>query len=223
MPLNRPPRTVEELPPVIPVFPLGGVLLLPRGDLPLNIFEPRYLTMIDSALAGDRVIGMIQPALGADEKLETPPLCRIGCAGRLSAFQESGDGRYLISLSGLCRFEIVDELVALTPYRQCRVNYGRFTEDLVPRRGEDEVNRKLLLTTFQRYLEANNLQADWSGINSAPNEALVTALSMMAPYGPREKQALLEADTLANRAEMLVAMTEMTLTRHKDGENHNLN
>lgn len=223
MPLNRPPRTVEELPPVIPVFPLGGVLLLPRGDLPLNIFEPRYLTMIDSALTGDRVIGMIQPALGADEKLETPPLCQIGCAGRLSAFQESGDGRYLISLSGLCRFEIVDELVASTPYRQCRVNYGRFTEDLVPRRGEGEVNRKLLLATFQRYLEANNLQADWSGINSAPNEALVTALSMMAPYGPREKQALLEADTLANRAEMLVAMTEMTLTRHKDGENHNLN
>lgn len=223
MPVNILVQSIDELPPVVPVFPLSGVLLLPRGDLPLNIFEPRYIAMVDAALAGHRLIGMIQPALDSSREDDHPPLCTVGCVGRLTAFQESGDGRYLLSLTGVSRFEIVEEVSVPTPYRQCRVSYKRFADDLKPRLGEDAVNRKLLLTTFSRYLEANNLQADWEGVDQAPNEALVTALSMMAPYGPREKQALLEADTLANRAEMLVAMTEMSLARQAGEENQNLN
>jgi len=223
MPINILAQTIDELPPVIPVFPLSGVLLLPRGDLPLNIFEQRYIAMVDAVLAGHRTIGMIQPALDSDRHDTNPSLCAVGCIGRLTAFQESGDGRYLLSLTGICRFDVAEELAALTPYRQCRVSYERFADDLQPRLGEESVNRKLLLSTFSHYLEANNLQADWEGIDQAPNEALVTALSMMAPYGPRGKQALLEAVTLANRAEMLVAMTEMSLARQAGEENQNLN
>lgn len=223
MPANTLVQSIDELPGKIAVFPLGGVLLLPRGDLPLNIFEPRYIDMIDAALAADRVIGMIQPALDDRGDSDNPQLCSVGCLGRLTAFQESGDGRYLVSLTGLCRFDISEELPTTTRYRQCKVDYARFGDDLTPRLGEEAVNRKLLLSTFSRYLEAHNLQADWEGVNQAPNEALVTALSMMAPYGAREKQALLEARTLAERADMLVAMTEMSLARQAGEENQNLN
>ena len=223
MPLNRSPSMIGELPAVVPVFPLSGVLLLPRGDLPLNIFEPRYLAMVDAVLGTHRMIGMIQPNLDQEQNENSSKLCTIGCLGRLTAFQETGDGRYILSLTGICRFEMVQELTALTPYRQCRVSYERFSEDLTPRIGEDTVDRKILLATFARYLEANELEADWEGVNQAPNEALVTALSMMAPYGPREKQALLEANSLASRAEMLVALTEMSLARKSGDTSQNLN
>lgn len=223
MPVNRPAQSIDELPGVIPVFPLSGVLLLPRGDLPLNIFEPRYLAMVDMVLGSHRMIGMIQPCFDADDKEHQPKLCTIGCLGRITAFQETGDGRYLLSLTGISRFALSDELAVPTPYRQARVNYERFSSDLAAHRGEEEVNRKLLLDTFTRYLDAHNLQADWNSIHQAPNEALVTALSMMAPFGPREKQALLEAANLTSRAEMLVAMTEMQLARQTGEENQNLN
>ena len=223
MPLNRSTSMIGELPAVVPVFPLSGVLLLPRGDLPLNIFEPRYLAMVDAVLGTHRMIGMIQPNLDQEQNENSSKLCTIGCLGRLTAFQETGDGRYILSLTGICRFEMVQELTALTPYRQCRVSYERFSEDLTPRIGEDTVDRKTLLATFARYLEANELEADWEGVNQAPNEALVTALSMMAPYGPREKQALLEANSLASRAEMLVALTEMSLARKSGDTSQNLN
>lgn len=212
MAINKAYSAPSELPAVLPVFPLSAALLLPRGQMPLNIFEPRYLAMVDAALASHRIIGMVQPALDAGDDGK-PALCGVGCAGRITAFQETGDGRILITLTGIARFRVEQELTTLTPYRQCRVSYEEFGDDLVPRKGEDAVDRKKLLATFRTYLEINNMEADWESVNQAPNEALVNALSMMAPYGPREKQALLEAGTLADRAEMLVAMTEMVVAK----------
>ena len=213
MPSNRAYLASADLPVPIPVFPLPGVLLLPRGEMPLNIFEPRYLQMIDDALAGNRLIGMIQPEFDTPEDAPHPPLVDIGCVGRITSFQETGDGRYLVSLTGVCRFRVGEELVVTTPYRQCRPVYDEFSNDLMPGAGEDTVDRDALLRTLKSYLEANQLEADWSGIRGASNEALVNALSMMSPYGAREKQALLEAPDLRSRAEILVAVTEMDLAR----------
>ncbi|GLK77402.1 ATP-dependent protease [Methylopila jiangsuensis] len=204
---------LDELPAVIPVFPLRAALLLPRGEMPLNIFEPRYLAMIEDAIRGHRLIGLIQPDPEADEDAERPALVQIGCAGRLTAFAETGDGRYLITLTGVARFRVAEELVATTPYRQARPSYDEFALDLAPGEGQDEVDREALLRTLKDYLAANELEADWDGIRRAPNEALVNALAMMSPFGPREKQALLEAPDLKARAEILVAVTEMELAR----------
>lgn len=212
-------ETADDLPAVIPVFPLPGALLLPRAQLPLNIFEPRYVAMLDAALKGDRIVGMIQPSLEEDGGADKPGLCSVGCAGRLTAFQESGDGRYLITLTGIARFEVVEEMQAITPFRQCRIAMGRFEGDLQSDQSADKVDRAGLLKTFRDYLEANEMEADWDGIEQAGNETLVNALSMMSPYGPAEKQALLEADDLPTRAETLIAITEMDLARKSgDGE-----
>jgi len=217
MPMNSTYRGPGDLPAVIPVFPLTGALLLPRGQMPLNIFEPRYLVMIDDALrSGQRLIGMIQPDSAAQSD-EHPKLYKIGCIGRLTQFTESGDGRYLIQLTGVARFRVEEELTVATPYRQCRVSYTPFAGDFSPREGEDEVDRKALLHALADFLKANNLKADWDGIENAPNEALVNALAMMSPYGSAEKQALLEAPDLKTRAEILVAITEMELAKNAAG------
>ena len=202
----------EDLPDVIPVFPLRAALLLPRGEMPLNVFEPRYLAMIEDAIRGDRIIGLIQPDPETEDD-ERPGLVRVGCAGRLTALAETGDGRYLITLTGVARFRLVEELAVATPYRQVKADFGEFVVDLAPGEGQDEVDRDALLKTLKDYLEANSLEADWDGIRRAPNEALVNALAMMSPFGPREKQALLEAPDLKSRAEILVAVTEMDLAR----------
>ena len=218
MPMNAVYESPADLPDVIPVFPLAGALLLPRGQMPLNIFEPRYLAMIDDAFkAGHRLIGMIQPDGAHSGSAETPNLYKIGCVGRITQLAESGDGRYLIQLTGVARFQVEDELTAMTPYRQCRVRYAPFIDDFTARKGEDEVDRKSLLEALTGFLKANNLKADWEGIESAPNEALVNALAMMSPYGAAEKQALLEAPDLKTRAELLVAMTEMELAKKTAG------
>jgi uncharacterized protein len=213
MPINMVYRSPSDLPASLPVFPLPAVLLLPRGEMPLNIFEPRYLQMFDEALAGDRLIGMIQPEFDQPEDAPHPPLVEVGCAGRITGFQETGDGRYLVTLTGVTRFRIAEELNVMTPYRRCRPVYDEFVEDLVPGAGEEAVDRTALMRTLKAYLSANQLEADWSGIRGASNEALVNALSMMSPYGAREKQALLEAPTLKTRAEILVAVTEMDLAK----------
>jgi Lon protease-like protein len=206
----------SDLAELIPVFPLPGALLLPRGQMPLNIFEPRYLTMIDDALrSGHRLIGMIQPDAAHPGPEDKPNLYKVGCVGRISQFAESGDGRYLIQLTGIARFRVEEELAADTPYRQCRVSYAPFADDFVARKGEDAVDRKSLLRALQDFLKANDLKADWKGIENAPNEALVNALAMMSPYGPAEKQALLEAPDLKSRAEILVAVTEIELAKDK--------
>jgi len=214
MPMNAQYRGPIDLPEIIPVFPLPGALLLPRGQMPLNIFEPRYLAMIDDALRdGHRLIGMIQPDPGQAANADKPKLFRVGCAGRITQLAESGDGRYLIELTGVSRFQVVEELDVATLYRQCRVTFAPFADDFVPRRGEDAVDRSALLTALNAFLKANNLKADWDGIEKAPNEALVNALSMMSPYGSAEKQALLEAPDLKTRAEILVAITEIDLAK----------
>jgi Lon protease-like protein len=193
MPMNAIFNGPDALPAVIPVFPLPGALLLPRGQMPLNIFEPRYLAMIDDALRSEhRLIGMIQPDPA-----------------------HPGDGRYLIQLTGIARFRIEEELPVGTPYRQCRVAYQPFVGDFTARKGEDEVDRKALLRALTAFLKANNLKADWEGIENAPNEALVNALAMMSPYDAAEKQAMLEAPDLKTRAEILVAVTEIELAKSK--------
>jgi len=214
MPMNAVYRGPADMAHVIPVFPLPGALLLPRGQMPLNIFEPRYLAMIDDALRdGHRLIGMIQPDTAHPGPDDKPHLYRVGCAGRITQLAESGDGRYLLQLTGVARFRIRQELEVSTLYRQCEVDYATFVDDFIARKGEDEVDRARLLTALTAFLKANKLQADWAGIEQAPNEALVNALAMMSPYGVAEKQALLEAPDLKTRAEILVAVTEIELAK----------
>lgn len=215
---NKSYESIHDLPQSIPVFPLPGALLLPNGQMPLNIFEPRYIAMIDAVLAGERIIGMVQPAFSTTQVHETTGLCRIGCAGRLVSFSETGDGRYLISLIGIARFSITRELETATPFRQVLVDWTTYAHDLHIDKSCELVDRPTLLKTFKSYLEANNLEADWESIESAQTEILVNALSMMSPYSAAEKQALLEADNLKVRADTLVAITEMSLARqNKDG------
>lgn len=200
----------DDLPAIIPVFPLSGALLLPRTQLPLNIFEPRYLAMIDAAIGQDRVIGMVQPATPHDPSSK-PKLHKVGCAGRLTSFQETSDGRYMINLTGIARFEIVEELSATTLYRQCRISAQNFAHDFELASGEEGVDRKRLLDALSRFMKANRMEADWDSITTAPTELLVNALSAMSPFEPRDKQALLEARTLAERAETLITLTEFSL------------
>lgn len=215
---NKDYRTLDDLPSSIPIFPLTGALLLPRGQLPLNIFEPRYVAMIDAALASDRMIGIIQPALETSSE-PNQDLCQVGCAGRLISFTESGDGRYLITLYGACRFKIEQELEAITPFRQVRPDWTPFLDDLKDENIAEDVNREELLRTFRSYLDANDMEADWDSIQNTETEMLVNALSMMSPYGPAEKQALLEAETLKARADTLIAITEFSLARNDaDGD-----
>lgn len=214
MAINSEYRGPGDLPETIPVFPLPGALLLPRGQMPLNIFEPRYLEMVDDALRdGHRMIGIIQPDAAHSQSEEHPKLFRVGCVGRITQFGETGDGRYILELTGIARFQIVEELTVLTPYRQCKVDFFAFVDDFVARKGEDDVDRDAVLETLTKFLKANSLKVDWDGIRAAPNEALVNALAMMSPYGPAEKQALLEAPDLKTRAEILIAVTQMDLAK----------
>jgi Lon protease-like protein len=208
-------RVATDVPPVVPLFPLSGALLLPGGRLPLNVFEPRYVQMVDEVIGAGRLIGMVQPALdGATREDGEPALCEVGCVGRVTSFAETSDGRYLISLNGICRFRIAAELSVRTPYRQCRI--VPFAADLNEDQGGGDVDRTALLKAFRQYLEANDLEADWESVSRADNATLVNALSMMAPYGPAEKQALLEAADLKTRAETLIAITEMALAQDRD-------
>ncbi len=218
MPMNAVYAKPGDLADVIPIFPLPGALLLPRGQMPLNIFEPRYIAMIDDALrSGHRLIGMIQPDAAHPGPESKPNLYKIGCVGRITQITETGDGRYLLQLTGIARFRIEEELSVECPFRQCRVTYAPFVSDFTARKGEEEVDRKSLLRALADFLKANDLKADWEGIENAPNEALVNALAMMSPYGSAEKQALLEAPDLKTRAEILVAVTEIELAKKITG------
>ena len=218
MAANRSYLSPADIPPVIPVFPLSGALLLPRAELPLNIFEPRYLAMVDAALGGARLIGMVQPDDTAPAGASGPAVFKVGCVGRLTQFSETGDGRYLITLTGVCRFKVEEEVAATTPYRQFRIDTAPFRRDFEAS-GEAEVDRDAVLSALAAFLDANKLEADWDGIRQAGTETLVNALSVMSPYGALEKQALLEADSLKARADMLVAITQMMLARMPgDGE-----
>jgi Lon protease-like protein len=209
-------RSAADLPQKIPVFPLSGALLLPRADLPLNIFEPRYLQMVEDAMSGSRIIGMIQPQPDNAER-DVPDLCKVGCIGRITSYAETPDDRLLITLTGISRFEVVEELSAMTPYRQVVANYHPYAVDLVSDIGASEVNRPALLKAFRDYLNANNMNADWEQVDAASTEVLVNTLSLLAPYAPPDKQALLEAPDLKTRADVLVALTEVALRRMQPG------
>jgi uncharacterized protein len=216
MPINADYDGPGDLPEVIPVFPLPGALLLPRGQMPLNVFEQRYLAMVDDSFRdGHRLIGMIQPDVAHSTDKDRPSLFKVGCVGRITQLAEAGDGRYILELTGVSRFKVLEELTVLTPYRQCKVDYFPFLDDFTARKGEDDVDRDALLAVLTDFLKANNLKVDWDGVENAPNEALVNALAMMSPYGPPEKQAMLEAPDLKTRAEILVAVTEMDLAKKR--------
>lgn len=209
-------RGPADMPLTIPVFPLSGALLLPRSEMPLNIFEPRYLAMIDKAIGSDRVIGMVQPSSGSDS--DKPALSRIGCAGRISAFSEQPDGRVLVTLTGITRFAIVKENETGLPWREVEASYDEFAGDFEEGHGEDKVDREGLLGALRSYLDANGLKADWSEVAKAGNETLVNTLAMLAPYDGPSKQALLEAPDLKTRADVLVALTEVSLVREGTGQ-----
>lgn len=211
MRINRPYTSIEELPSAIPVFPLPGALLLPRGHLPLNIFEKRYLAMIDDSLATHRLVGMIQPA--ADSNDPAPALMPVGTIGRITQIAETGDGRYVLTLTGVCRFRITAELDTVSPYRKCNVDYGAFACDLLARNDDSDVDRSAVIESLRRYSQANHMKVDWKEIDKTPGEALVNALCMMGPFNLAEKQALLEARDLPARAEMLVAITEIAIQK----------
>jgi len=212
-----------DLPSRLPVFPLRGAILLPRATLPLNVFEPRYLAMVDAAMSGARVIGIIQPT-GREEADDAPisstaGLKRVGCAGRITSYQELDDGRLIITLTGVARFEIVDEAPTAKPYRTVTASYERFTQDFSEGLGEDEVDRANLLRVLKSYLDANRMKADWTAVQRASSEFLINVLAVMSPYGPEEKQALLEAADLKTRADVLVALAEMELASGGDTGN----
>ncbi|WP_409456637.1 LON peptidase substrate-binding domain-containing protein [Rhizobium lusitanum] len=202
----------SDLPETVVVFPLSGALLLPGAQLPLNIFEPRYLAMFDTAIAGNRLIGMVQPALG--EPADSSHLSHVGCLGRITSIAETGDGRYIASLTGICRFRLMDEVIGHQPYRSFRIT--PFIADLKSRDEEDTVDRSELLSVFRAYLDANKLDADWESVERASNMMLVNSLAMMAPFDPAEKQALLEAPDLKTRAETFIAIVKIVLAGSGD-------
>lgn len=209
-------RRPADLPPRIPVFPLRGAILLPRATLPLNVFEPRYLEMLDAVMAGDRLIGIIQPATGDSVEDEESPrapvgLRNVGCVGRVTSYQEVDHARRMITLTGVVRYDVLDEAVTDLPYRVMSVSYDRYASDLSEGLGEEQVDRPNLLRVLRSYLDANKLEADWAAIQRASSEFLINALCVMCPYGPEEKQALLEAEDLKCRADVLVALAEMEL------------
>ncbi len=208
----------EGLPAVLPIFPLPGVLLLPGGRLPLNIFEPRYVAMVRDALGGERLIGMIQPSEGSRD-IGAAKVYNTGCAGRISAFSETEDGRYLITLSGLIRFDIGRELPPLNGYRRVAPDFTRFRGDLESDAGP--IDRESFLETLGVYMRATGIEGDWSAIEDAESESLVTSLAMACPFGPPEKQALLEAMTLPERVDTMTAIMKMaTHEQQGDGPHH---
>jgi Lon protease-like protein len=199
--------TIADLPQTLPVFPLTGVLLLPRSALPLNVFEPRYLEMVDDALSGGRLIGMIQPT-ESEETVLRPKLSQIGCAGRIISYRETEDNRYLITLEGICRFQVREEISVLSAYRQVACDFARFAGDLA--QSEDgDFPRERLLQALKDYLSRREMKADWKSVMSAPAESLVNALAMMCPFEPAEKQALLEAPSWLERVATLVTLLEI--------------
>jgi Lon protease-like protein len=197
-----------DLPAALPIFPLTGVLLLPRGTLPLNIFEPRYMNMITDALASDRMVGMVQPsAVNAEAHEGEPAVYQTGCAGRIIHFEETDDGRFILSLKGVSRFAIVEEIPTIRGYRKCTVDWDRFRGDLAA--AAAEFDRQKLIGAVRSYFSVKGIQVDWAAIERAEDEALVTSIAMLCPFDPPEKQALLEAADLTARAELLTAVVEM--------------
>jgi Lon protease-like protein len=200
------------LPTRFPIFPLPGAILLPSGNLPLNIFEPRYLQMTRDAMRTDRVIGMVQPNGGRTER---PRLFAVGCAGRITSFAETEDGRYLITLTGVCRYDVVEELRVSTPYRQVCASFERWQLDLEPPPPSDSL-RPQLFDALRGYFEVHEISADWDQIRAAPLGGLITSLAMICPFEACEKQALLEAADHEQRCRILTSLLQMGALGCKD-------
>lgn len=215
-------RTIEDLPRELPLFPLRGAILLPRSELPLNVFEPRYLAMVEDTMSGGRMIGIIQPAdtqaPGESPAGKAVGLKRIGCAGRITGYQELNDGRLRIALAGIARFVVADEIGTAKPYRIAAADFSAFAADLAPDQSVEAIDREHLMKVLKAYLSVRQLGADWNAINRAPLEPLVNSLAAMSPFGPEEKQALLEAIDARARAEVLIALAEMTIASGGAGE-----
>ena len=205
--ITPPVIAADTLATTIPVFPLSGALLLPRGELPLHVFEQRYRDMVRDSASSHGLIGMIQP-VEAEWTVERPDLYGIGCVGRMAGLRESDDGRYYLTLAGLCRYKIVEELPMTHEYREVVADYEGYLPDLDPS-PPSGTDRGELLSILKNYLDARDLDRDWSQINDVEDETLINALAMMCPFDPREKQALLEAPGLAERAEVLMALFKM--------------
>jgi Lon protease-like protein len=208
------PTSLADLPESVPIFPLSGALLLPFAHRPLNIFEPRYVEMVDAALRGSRLIGLIQPE---DTSEESPrgraPLQSIGCLGRLTHFEEHGEGHYFIILEGICRFALGTELTVMTPYRQATFSAERFASDFQRGFGAEAVDRSRFIKMMRDYAEFASIEMNWDEIDKTPIADLVNFCCMVSPYGAADKQALLEADSLEARAETLIAMAEYEMAR----------
>jgi Lon protease-like protein len=213
-------RRPKEMPETLPLFPLAGALLLPRRPIQLTLFEPRYLEMLDDALAGERLIGVIQPAAGDEARGPKPELFEVGCAGRIVQYAEVGEKRCFLTLMGVARFRLAEELEVPTPYRAAVADYSGFADDFKEGLGQDEVDRLALVEALRAFADANDVGVDWDDIEKASNETLVNALSMLSPYGTKEKQALLEASDLKSRAEILVAIAQVELARGADATHH---
>lgn len=216
----------DDLPGVIPVFPLSGALLLPRGVLPLNIFEPRYLNMISGAMASGRVVGMIQPlteeTTAKEAAVDKPALYRTGCLGRITAFNETEDDRFMVMLTGISRFDVVRELPEAHGYRRIIADYSRFAEDLEPEIG-NQIDRARLLDVLRLFIQQNAIEVEWKSITALPDEQLVVSLAMTCPFAPNEKQALLECHALAERSQVLITLLEMSLLAPEHGESQRPN
>jgi Lon protease-like protein len=205
------------LPETLPIFPLSNAVLLPRSRLPLNIFEPRYMAMIEDVLGKGRIIGMIQPNAPDGAEGTTSPIFNVGCAGRITSFNETEDGRFLIGLTGVCRFTVAQELPLEKPYRQVIADWKKFTSDMDPPEDSD-IDRKRLATVLQHYFKLQGIAADWNAVQNTPNDLLISSLVMICPLAPNEKQALLEAPDLHTRADMLMALLEMASLPQNEAE-----
>lgn len=211
------PASPADLPQSVPVFPLSGALLLPFAQRPLNIFEPRYIEMVDHALRGNRLIGLIQPQDASEESPRgRAPLQKIGCLGRLTHFEENGEGRYFIILEGISRFEVISELTVMTPFRQCIISAEPFASDFEREFGQEAVDRERFLKMMRDYAEFGNFELNWAEIEKTGTADLVNFCCMVSPYGAKEKQLLLEARSLEDRAETLIAMAEYEMARAGD-------
>jgi Lon protease-like protein len=207
----------SALPKTLPVFPLSGVVLLPQARLPLNVFEPRYLALVQDVLGQpNRMMGIIQPS-EAEAPGRPPQLYSVGCAGRVTSFTETEDGRFLISLTGACRFAVVEEVKTPGPYRIVRPDWQNFLYDLDPS-DEGEIDRKRLIAVLQDYFRLQEIPADWNAIQNTSDDMLISSLVMICPLAPNEKQALLEAPDLQARADMLVALLEMAAFPQSESE-----
>ena len=207
-------RKLSDLPGEVAVFPLAGVLLLPRWHLSLNVFEPRYLNMVDDAMTGTRLIGMVQTMGGVKEN---PVLASVGCVGRITAYEETNDGRYLITLTGIARFSLGEELQTQTPYRMIRPTWGRYKHDLAPVDLSTLPPRAKLVGALKSYIMRSRMEAEWSEVEDVGMDALINALCTGCPFSPLEKQALLEAETVQNRCETLIALLDMDTAGNEDG------